>query len=154
MQSREGFYWRATLWATAETPADNAIEGDRALTEDLGARREPFPGGVISRALEIPPDTADVSEHQRVLTDLNTQAHQKHPPTDADLACHPSMHRTDTLDFITCVRGEIYLITDTDEVLMHPADTVVIRGVNHAWSNRSTEACLLVGTMIAATATN
>jgi len=28
------------------------------------------------------------------------------------------MHRTDTLDCLTCVRGEIYLVTDTDEVRM------------------------------------
>ena len=30
---------------------------------------------------------------------------------------------------------------------MQPGDTVIIRGVNHAWSNRSSEPCLLVGTM-------
>jgi hypothetical protein len=30
---------------------------------------------------------------------------------------------------------------------MQPGDTAIIRGVNHAWSNRSTEPCLLVGTM-------
>ncbi len=154
VQSREGFYWRATLWATAETPADNGIEGDRAMVEGLGARREPFPGGVISRALEIPPDSADVSMHEKVLAELNAEVAQKHLPSAADLARHPSMHRTDTLDFITCVRGEIHLVTDTDDVLMGPGDTVVIRGVNHAWSNRSTQPCLLVGTMIDATATN
>jgi len=31
------------------------------------------------------------------------------------------MHHTDTLDCLTCVRGEIYLVTDTDEVLMQHA---------------------------------
>ena len=124
------------------------------MADGLGARREPFPGGVICRALEIPPDTADVAEHQEVLAELNAEVAQKHLPSAADLARHPSMHRTDTLDFITCVGGEIYLVTDTDEVLMRAGDTVVIRGVNHAWSNRSTEACLLVGTMIDATQTN
>ena len=56
------------------------------------------------------------------------------------------MHHRDTLDCLTCVRGEIYLVTDTDEVLMQPGDTVIIRGVNHAWSNRSSTQCLLVGT--------
>ena len=55
------------------------------------------------------------------------------------------MHRTDTLDCLTCVRGEIYLVTDTDEVLMQPGDTVIVRGVNHAWSNRSNQPCLLGG---------
>jgi hypothetical protein len=51
------------------------------------------------------------------------------------MARHPSMHHTDTLDCLTCVRGQIYLVTDTGEVLMQPGDTVIIRGVNHAWSN-------------------
>jgi hypothetical protein len=36
-------------------------------------------------------------------------------------------------------------------VLMQPGDTVIIRGVNHAWSNRSNAPCLLVGTMTDAT---
>jgi hypothetical protein len=72
-------------------------------------------------------------------------------PSEADLARHPSMHRTDTLDCITCVIDEIYLVTDTGEVLMGPGDTVVIRGTNHAWSNRSDSPCLLVGTMVDAT---
>ncbi len=90
-------------------------------------------------------------EHRRVLADLNQEVHQKHLPSDTDLDRHPSMHRTDTLDFITCVRGEIFLVTDNDEVLMQSGDTVIIRGSNHAWSNRSDAPCLLVGTMIDAT---
>jgi uncharacterized RmlC-like cupin family protein len=39
-------------------------------------------------------------------------------------------------------------MTDTDEVLMRPGDTVVIRGVNHAWVNRSDKPCLVVIAMI------
>lgn len=33
---------------------------------------------------------------------------------------------------------------------MQPGDTVIIRGVDHAWSNRSDAPCLLVGTNTAA----
>ena len=116
VQAREGFYWSATLWVTEETPVDNTIAGDRSQTPGLGESLQPFPGGLICRALEIPAGAAF------------------------------PMHHTDTLDCLTCVRGEIYLVTDTDEVLMRPGDTVIIRGVNHAWSNRSTEPCLVVGT--------
>jgi len=36
---RPGFYRRATLWATRETPVDNTIEGDRSLTPVWGAGR-------------------------------------------------------------------------------------------------------------------
>jgi mannose-6-phosphate isomerase-like protein (cupin superfamily) len=147
VQSQEGFFWRATLWATQETPVDNSIEGDRSQTPGLGAQREPFPNGVICRALEIQTDNLDADEERRLFTELNKEVRQKHLPSAADTARHPTMHRTDTLDCLTCVRGEIYLVTDTDEVLMQPGDTAIIRGVNHAWSNRSNEPCLLIGTM-------
>ena len=115
VQSGDGVYWSATLWVTQETPVDNTVVGDRSETPGLEGL-EPFPNGLICRALEIPPG-----------------------------AGFP-MHRTDTLDCLTCVSGEIYLVTDTDEVLMRSGDTVIIRGVNRAWSNRSDAPCLLVGT--------
>ena len=114
MQS-EGLFWSATLWVTQETPVDNTVAGDRSQTPGLEGL-EPFPNGLVCRALEIPPEVG------------------------------VPLHRTDTLDCSTCVRGEIYLVTDIDEVLMHPGDTAIIRGVDHAWSNRSDAPCLLVTT--------
>jgi hypothetical protein len=42
---------------------------------------------------------------------------QKYPPTGEDLERRPTMHRTDTLDCFVVVRGEVYLASDTDEVL-------------------------------------
>jgi hypothetical protein len=148
IQSKEGFFWRSTLWSTKEMPADNTIEGDRALDVHT---REPLPGGLLVRALEIPPDPRDVDEHNRVLAQLNKDVGQRIEASRDDRARHPSMHRTDTLDCITCVIGEIHLVTDVDDVLMTPGDTVVIRGTNHAWSNRSDSPCLLVGVMVDAT---
>ena len=54
VQSREGDFWSATLWTTQETPVDNTIAGDRSQTPGLEGL-EPFPNGLICRALEIPP---------------------------------------------------------------------------------------------------
>jgi hypothetical protein len=45
----------------------------------------------------------------------------------------------------------LWTTQETDEVLMQPGDTVIIRGVNHAWSNRSSAPCLLIGTNTDAT---
>ena len=53
VQSREGFYWSATLWVTQETPVDNPVAGDRSETPGLEGL-EPFPNGLICRALKIP----------------------------------------------------------------------------------------------------
>lgn len=145
VQENPGIFYRATLWGTRETPVDNSIDTDRALEVKT---REPFRNGMLFRALELPPDAADAQHHATEVDKLHKAVGQKHQPTAADLARHPTMHRTDTLDCITCVIGEVYLITDVDEVLMRPGDTVVIRGTNHGWSNRSDRPCLLVGCMI------
>jgi mannose-6-phosphate isomerase-like protein (cupin superfamily) len=145
VQENPGFFYRATLWSTKEVPVDNTIATDRALDCHT---REPFPGGMLFRALEIFPDPEDRQTHIATVLQLHRRVGQKHAPTPEDLARHPSMHRTDTLDCFACVKGEIYLMTDVDEVLLRPGDTVVIRGTNHAWSNRSNEPCLLVGCMI------
>lgn len=144
-QSAEGFFWRSTLWSADEVPADNSITRDRAL--DI-TTREPNPGGMLVRAVEIPPDTPDIVAHLAAMAELNKAVGQKVGASSAETARHPSMHRTNTLDALTCVIGEIYLMTDVDEILMVPGDTVIIRGVNHAWSNRSDKPCLLVGSMI------
>lgn len=149
VQEKHGVFWRSTLWSTGEVPVDNSIAGDRA---DGITDRDPPRGGMLYRAVQIVPDTPETALRVKELKLLHASVGQKHEPTEADLARHPSMHRTDTLDCITCVIGEIYLVTDIDEVLMRPGDSVVIRGTNHAWSNRSAEPTLLVGCMIDARA--
>ena len=47
------------------------------------------------------------------------------------------MHRTRTLDYVVMIEGELVLILDDSEVVLHPGDVVVQRGTNHAWENRS-----------------
>lgn len=145
IKQEPGVYYRYEVWATAEAPVDNSIEGDRALGS---LTREPKPNGATFRMLEIYPDSADLDDQRRKIQKLHRETQQKNMPTEEDYRRHPSMHRTDTLDFICCVKGEVYLMTDLDEVLMRPGDCTVIRGVNHAWSNRSTEPCLLAVSMI------
>jgi DNA-binding CsgD family transcriptional regulator len=47
------------------------------------------------------------------------------------------MHRTPTIDYIVMLEGEVTLILDDGEVRLRPFDTLVQRGTDHAWSNRS-----------------
>jgi mannose-6-phosphate isomerase-like protein (cupin superfamily) len=144
-QEQKDFFWRATLWKTSETPVDNSIPGDRSL--DGGPARSPFPNGMLVRCLELWPDP-DPEEHRKMFADINKTVGQTHEPTETDKQRSATMHKTDTLDVITIIRGEIYLMLDDEEVLMKPSDTVIIQGTNHGWSNRSTEPCLLIGSMI------
>jgi len=147
VQSEEGHFWRATLWGSDQVPVDNTTQRDEADGRQL---REPPEGGLLFRMLEIWPDMPDRELQKQRVRELHARVKQKSPPTEADLDRHPSMHRTDTLDCIAIISGEMYLVTDIEEVLMRPGDSVVIRGTNHGWSNRSDKPCLSVGCMISA----
>jgi uncharacterized cupin superfamily protein len=47
------------------------------------------------------------------------------------------MQKIRTLDFCIVLKGEIVLVLDTGEVKMKAGEIAILRGANHAWSNRS-----------------
>jgi len=62
------------------------------------------------------------------------------------------MHRTDTIDYLYVLSGEIDMVMD-DGTSAHlvPGDTVVQRGTAHRWSNRGDVPCVIVFVMARAT---
>jgi quercetin dioxygenase-like cupin family protein len=61
------------------------------------------------------------------------------------------MHTTDTVDYGTVLSGEIWLILDDGaEVHLTPGDCVVQNGTQHAWHNRTSEPCVMVGVTVGA----
>lgn len=46
------------------------------------------------------------------------------------------MHRTDTVDYVICLRGSVDLELDDSVVTLKEGDVVIQRGTNHAWINR------------------
>jgi mannose-6-phosphate isomerase-like protein (cupin superfamily) len=46
------------------------------------------------------------------------------------------MHRTQTLDYVVVIEGELVLLLDDSEVILRQGEVVVQRGTNHAWENR------------------
>jgi quercetin dioxygenase-like cupin family protein len=49
------------------------------------------------------------------------------------------LHRTDTVDYVICISGEIDMEMDDSTVKMTAGDVMVQRGTNHAWANRGKE---------------
>jgi mannose-6-phosphate isomerase-like protein (cupin superfamily) len=141
-------YWQSTLWATTELPVNNQVPGDRGADVTV---REPAENGLIFRALEFPPNIQDTKKITEILQEVNKEVQRKYPPTAKDLARDPGMHRTDTCDLFVVAYGDVYLVTDTDEVVLKPGDTAVVQGVNHAWSNRSDKPCMIIGVNVHAT---
>ena len=65
-----------------------------------------------------------------------------------DTSKHPAMHKTETIDYIILLRGDVSLLLDEEEVRLEPFDTVVQRGTNHAWVNHGDEPALLIAVLI------
>ncbi|WP_157603122.1 MULTISPECIES: nuclear transport factor 2 family protein [unclassified Rathayibacter] len=62
----------------------------------------------------------------------------------------PGMHTTETIDIVSVISGEVHLLVDEGEKLLQAGDTTVIRGVKHAWSNRSDQPCVISAVHISA----
>lgn len=96
------------IWSTDSSPAKIPAGTD---AEDMGARiigTAPPPNGSRFAVIDFPPG--------------NT----------------PHMHRTETIDYVLVLEGEIEMDMDDSTVKLKAGDVMVQRGTNHAWANRST----------------
>jgi quercetin dioxygenase-like cupin family protein len=48
-------------------------------------------------------------------------------------------HATDTIDYITVVRGELTLVLETGDVVLKQGDALIDRGILHGWRNDGVE---------------
>jgi mannose-6-phosphate isomerase-like protein (cupin superfamily) len=97
------------LWNTKETPADIRVG---TAIDDPGAEPHitpPPPGGSRFVIIDYPPGNSG------------------------------TMHRTETIDYIIVLTGEIDMVMDDSTVTLRAGDTMVQRGTNHAWFNRGKE---------------
>lgn len=60
----------------------------------------------------------------------------------------PRVHRTNSIDYIVVVSGEIYMQLDDSEVHLKAGDVLVQRGTVHNWVNRGPGPCVLAGVLI------
>ncbi len=138
-------YASTRIWVTDRTPA--RIEG---ITDTLHLPHtlEPPPGGSVCRIVTFPPDatfkhTVGAREVQAFFAAMGSPAASTY---SAD-SPHPYMQKTRTLDLCLVLEGEITLVLDTEEVHLKSGDSVVQRGTNHAWSNRSNAPCTIAFSM-------
>jgi quercetin dioxygenase-like cupin family protein len=122
------------MWVTDGRLAKIVLE-----TLHLPHTIEPPAGGSVLRVVTFPPDDAwkgkiGAAEVQAYFRSMGSPGASTYSP----LAPHPYMQKTRTLEFGIVLEGEIVLVLDTQEVLVKAGDFVVLRGSNHAWSNRST----------------
>jgi quercetin dioxygenase-like cupin family protein len=95
------------MWCTDRNPAD--IGGGERI-EDMGARiigTAPPANGTRFCVIDFPPGN------------------------------HPGMHRTETIDYVIVMEGEIEMDMDDSTIKLKQGDILIQRGTNHAWANRS-----------------
>ncbi|WP_306361804.1 cupin domain-containing protein [Nocardia sp. CC227C] len=129
------------VWRVDTLPA-RMSDGDT-----LGAEVEldPPAAGVVVRLATFPPDTEiDPAVYAESIGDL----HGEDAKADDDTIV--GLHATETVDIATIIDGEIYAIYETGETLLRPGDTVINRGIKHAWSNRSDKLVTMVAVMLPA----
>jgi quercetin dioxygenase-like cupin family protein len=125
-----GRYTTTELWVSGAGPLSAGVTdtsgGEWAL--------EPPAGGACFRIVEIAPD-------QYSGTQAGADAHSE----------FQGAHATDTLDYVTILRGEVTLVVGGTEVALGPGDSVVQQpGEPHDWQNRSGEPAVMVGVLLSA----
>ena len=132
-------YRSERIWVASSSPHRIGAFRDTALHPHT--IESPL-GGSVCRIVTFPPDDSyrgkvGAAEVQAFFAAMGSPQ----ASTYATNAAHPYMQKTRTLDFCLVLEGEITLVLDTAEVHLKAGDTVVQRGTNHAWSNRSNQPC-------------
>jgi mannose-6-phosphate isomerase-like protein (cupin superfamily) len=133
------------VWRTDSLPA---------RTKDMpsapeGVLAAPSGQGLAFRIAVFPPDgDADpdqMAEYEASMRDLyGDQGDQR----TSKIA---GMHRTDTIDVIAVIEGELCVLLEEGETVLRAGDCLIQRGTRHAWRNRSDHPCTVMTAMMPAT---
>lgn len=126
-------YASQRLWVTDSTPAKIVLESlhlPRALT--------PPKNGSVMRTITLPPDASWQGKvGEKEVKAFFQSMGSPNASTWSATAKHPYMQKTETLEFALVLDGEIVLVLDTQDVALKKGEFAIIRGSNHAWSNRT-----------------
>ena len=133
---------------TENVPASNA-----EFIDPMAGPPAPLPppkGGTMFRFFQIAPEKNEAGlskeERDRRMAGMFEAAGAGHARLSMNR--HPSMHRTESVDYIILLQGEVTCLLDVDEVHMKPFDVLIQRGTNHGWVNYGEEPALLVAVLI------
>lgn len=134
------------LWRIDSAPAK--VFGPEETTNDTIGLLPPK-NGCVFRIIEFPPEKGWIEDiDDTAAKEAWASIGAEHVRDTSEKAPHPLMHRTETVDFALCLEGEIHMVLDDSEVLIKAGDTVIQRGTNHAWSNRTDYVCTVMFVLI------
>lgn len=124
------------VWCTATTPV--GIQEAESDPTNGPLILPPPKAGTRIRFVDMPPETEELlAKGERAMHEVFAEMGGASASTVKADSPHPSMHRTETVDYGIVIEGQVTLILDDSEVLLEPGAVVIQRGTNHAWANRS-----------------
>lgn len=129
------------LWVTGEMPIDNAHSHDTSLRP---MQHDPVPNGTIFRLVEIPPESQTTFNPEGIFSELGSE----NRPSAADSARHPTMHKTNSVDYLVVMSGAMTMLMEEGEAELKTGDCIVQRGTNHAWVNKGSVPCVIAAILV------
>ena len=124
--------------------------GKTAILVDGDATNHKFPSDKISSTLMWSTDATptgiagDRDEGARILGSAPPPHGSRFTMMEFQPGNEGHLHRTDTVDYVICIAGEIDMfLDDTQFVTLRAGDVLIQRGTYHAWVNRSDKPCRL-----------
>ena len=137
--ARSGFALQR-MWVVAGHPAPIVPE-----TLQLPNVLVPPPRGTVLNVLTFPPDAswkgkAGVEQAKSFYAALGESS----IATCGTIPDHPYSQKSNTVDFLVVTEGEITLVLEQGEATLKAGEIGVVRGGNHAFSNRSSKPAVVV----------
>ncbi|MFI6937130.1 cupin domain-containing protein [Streptomyces sp. NPDC050287] len=135
------------LWVNASTPADLTATDDPTVGKAF--EHEPPDGGATFRIVSWAPGSFEYATPEQV-HEYHTSIHSAHIPSIEYIrsAKHPSMHRTDTLNYFIVLSGQMWALTEGRDVLVKPGDVLIQHGCMHGWRVEGSEPCVMAAVLI------
>lgn len=117
----------------------------KVLWEDNASNAKPPRHGVVSTLVWCSEATpVDIALGEKI-EDMGARILGTAPPPKGTRFCvidfpagaPGTMHRTETIDYVIVLAGEIEMDMDQSTVRLKAGDILIQRGTNHAWVNRS-----------------
>jgi mannose-6-phosphate isomerase-like protein (cupin superfamily) len=128
--------WAVDIWEMGTIPPELTDHG--ALTTGGGF---PKTGSLVFRMIQLPPEGAYRKNPEEAERYMGGPVN----PDSDDFG----MHRSDTVDLIIMISGEVWAIMDSGEkTLLKPGDTLIQRGTVHTWRNLGAEPCVMAAVLV------
>ena len=109
---------------------------------------EPPHGGAVFRLIHFLPRQRNLSNADALR--MHALLKSSHVPSASELtsAKDPTMHKTNTLNYMALLSGELWMLTEVHDVLLKAGDVLIQSGGIHGWRNDGSEPAVLLAILV------